>query len=102
MLVQWSTDINPVKGSLYTGAAYIITVILLILPYLLLENYYLCLAVTMVGAVAIIALFNYYISVAKDETFKQRFLEMTGLSLGVAGLSFIVGLLIREFLGVEI
>lgn len=49
-----------------------------------------------------IALFNYYISVAKDESFKQRFLEMAGLSLGVAGLSFVVGLLIREFLGVEI
>jgi len=28
--------------------------------------------------------------------------ERTGLSLGVAGLSFVVGLLIREFLGVEI
>ena len=59
-------------------------------------------AVTLAGAVAIIALFNYYISVAKDESFKRRFLEMAGLSLGVAGLSFVVGLLIREFLGVEI
>jgi len=27
---------------------------------------------------------------------------MAGLSLGVAGLIFVVGLLIREFLGVEI
>jgi VIT1/CCC1 family predicted Fe2+/Mn2+ transporter len=96
------TDKSPFKASLYTGAAYIITVLLLILPYLLLENYYLCLAVTLAGAVAIIALFNYYISVAKDEPFKRRFFEMAGLSLGVAGLSFVVGLLIREFLGVEI
>ena len=96
------TDKSPLKASLYTGAAYVVTVVLLILPYLLLENYYLCLAVTLAGAVAIIALFNYYISVAKDESFKRRFLEMAGLSLGVAGLSFVVGLLIREFLGVEI
>jgi len=96
------TDKSPLKASLYTGTAYIVTVLLLILPYLLLESYYLCLAVTLAGAVAIIALFNYYISVAKDESFKQRFLEMAGLSLGVAGLSFVVGLLIREFLGVEI
>lgn len=96
------TDKNPLKASLYTGATYVVTVLLLILPYLLLENYYLCLAVTLVGAVAIIALFNYYISVAKDEPFRQRFFEMTGLSLGVAGLSFVIGLLIREFLGVEI
>ena len=96
------SDKNPLKASLYTGAAYVVTVLLLILPYLLLKNYYLCLAVTLVGAVAIIALFNYYISVAKDQPFRQRFFEMTGLSLGVAGLSFIVGLLIREFLGVEV
>ena len=96
------TDKSPLKASLYTGAAYVVTVLLLILPYLLLDNYYLCLAVTLAGAVAIIAGFNYYISVAKDESFRQRFIEMASLSLGVAGLSFVVGLLIREFLGVEI
>ncbi len=96
------TDKNPLKAALYTGAAYIITVLLLILPYLLIQNYYISLAVTLTGAVLIIAVFNYYISVAKDEPFKRRFFEMAGLSLGVAGLSFVVGLLIREFLGVEI
>ena len=96
------TEKNPLKASLYTGAAYIVTVLLLILPYLLIDNYYLCLAVTLAVAVAIIAVFNYYIAVAKDEPFKQRFSEMAGLSLGVAGLSFVVGLLIREFLGIEI
>jgi len=96
------TNKNPLKASLYTGAAYIVTVLLLILPYLVLQNYYLCLVVTLTCAVAIIALFNYYISVAKDEPFKRRFLEMAGLSLSVAGLSFFVGLLIREFLGIDV
>jgi VIT1/CCC1 family predicted Fe2+/Mn2+ transporter len=52
--------------------------------------------------VLIIALFNYYISVAKDESFRARFLEMAGLSLGVAGLSFVIGYLIRTFLGIEV
>lgn len=96
------TDKSPLKASLYTGAAYIVTVLLLILPYLIFENYYLCLAITLAVAVAIIAVFNYYISVAKDLPFKRRFFEMAGLSLGVAGLSFVVGLVIREFLGIEI
>ena len=93
---------NPIKASLYTGVAYIVTVLLLILPYLLIENYYVCLALTLTMAVTIIAVFNYYIAIAKDEPFKQRFIEMAGLSLGVAGLSFMVGLAIREFLGIEI
>ena len=81
---------------------YLLTVLLLILPYLLLTNYYLCLACTLVEAVLIIALFNYYISVAKDEPFAKRFLEMAGLSLGVAAFSFLIGFLLRIFLGVDV
>ena len=93
---------NPLKASVYTGVAYLITVSFLVLPYLILKNYYLCLGCTMSAAVLIIALFNYYISVAKDESFKKRFLEMTALSLGVAVFSFLIGFLIRIFLGVDI
>jgi VIT1/CCC1 family predicted Fe2+/Mn2+ transporter len=77
-------------------------VIILILPYLVLTNYYLCLACTLAASVIIIALFNYYISVARDEPFRERFLEMAGLSLGVAAFSFLVGFLLRSFLGVDI
>jgi len=52
--------------------------------------------------VTIIAAFNYYLSVAKGEHFRTRFLEMAGLSLGVAAFSFLVGFLIRQWLGVEL
>ncbi len=93
---------NPVRASLYTGAAYIVTVLVLILPYLLLDNYYLCLAWTLTSAIVIIALFNYYIAVARSEPFKRRFLEMAGLSMGVAAFSFLVGWAIRVFLGIEV
>jgi len=74
----------------------------LILPYLLLENIYVCLGCTLLVAVGIIGVFNYYISVAKDLNFTDRFLEMTGLSLGIAALSFFVGLLLRSFFGIEV
>ena len=93
---------NPVRASAYTGVAYVGTVSILILPYLILENFYVCLACTLVAAVLIIGFFNYYISVAKDVPFKRRFLEMAGLSLGVAALSFFIGFVIRSFLGVDI
>ena len=96
------TEKHPLKASLYTGVAYIITVMILILPYLILENYYLCLVFTLTAAVLIIAVFNYYISVAKDAPFRRRFLEMAALSLGVASISFILGYFIRTALGVEI
>ena len=96
------TEKHPVRASVYTGVAYVGTVFILILPYLILDNFYVCLACTLVAAVLIIGFFNYYISVAKDVPFKRRFLEMTGLSLGVAALSFLIGFLIRSFLGVDI
>jgi VIT1/CCC1 family predicted Fe2+/Mn2+ transporter len=96
------TEKHPLKASLYTGVAYIITVTILILPYLILDNYYLCLALALISAVLIIAIFNYYISVAKDAPFRRRFLEMASLSLGVATLSFILGYFIRNALGVEV
>lgn len=93
---------SPGRAALYTGAAYLMTVFLLILPYLLATNYYVCLACSLALAVLIIAGFNYYISVAKDEPFRRRFAEMAGLSLGVAAFSFLVGLLMRAFFGIEI
>jgi VIT1/CCC1 family predicted Fe2+/Mn2+ transporter len=96
------TGKQPVRAAIYTGIAYIITVTLLILPYLLFTNYYLDLAISLATAVMIIAIFNYYISVAKGESFRVRFLEMAGLSLSVATFSFIIGYLIRIWLGVEV
>jgi VIT1/CCC1 family predicted Fe2+/Mn2+ transporter len=95
-------DQHPLKAAFYTGVAYVVTVVLLILPFLVLPNFYVSLACTLLTAVMIIALFNFYISVAKDLPFKRRFAEMAGLSLGVAGLSFMVGLALRFFLGVEV
>jgi len=37
-----------------------------------------------------------------DVSFKKRFFEMASLSLIVAVISFVIGYLIRTFLGVEI
>jgi VIT1/CCC1 family predicted Fe2+/Mn2+ transporter len=96
------TNKHPVRAAIYTGIAYIVTVALLVLPYLLFANYILDLIITLVTAVVIIAVFNYYISVAKGESFRARFLEMAALSLSVATISFIIGYLIRKWLGIEI
>jgi vacuolar iron transporter family protein len=90
------------KSAIYTGVAYIITVALLVLPYLLISHYLICLVTTVSIAVAIIFVFNYYISIAKDYSFRKRFFEMAGLSLGVAVVSFGIGYLVRILLGVEV
>jgi VIT1/CCC1 family predicted Fe2+/Mn2+ transporter len=77
-------------------------VILLVLPYLIFSNYYVCLGTTIFIAIFIIFIYNYYISVAKGYSFKRRFKEMVFLSLGVALFSFGIGVLIRKAFGIEI
>lgn len=93
---------DALKSCAYTGGAYLVTVALLILPYLIFTNIIPALISMMAIIVLIIAGFTYYTSVAKDEPFKSRFLEMTLISLGVAVLSFGVGLLAKKVLGVDI
>jgi len=95
-------DPNAKKSAVYTGFAYLITVFLLILPYLLLADKFIALGITLITAILIIFLFNFYISVAKDLNFKARFFEMSAISLGVAAFSFFVGYLLKSILGVEI
>lgn len=93
---------DPLRSSVYTGIAYIVTVFVLIIPYLIFSHYLVCLGLTIANAILIILVFNYYISVAKDLSFRKRFFEMVSISLGVALISFGIGYLIRVVLGVEV
>jgi VIT1/CCC1 family predicted Fe2+/Mn2+ transporter len=92
---------DPLKASLYTGSAYVLTVLFLIFPFLLFANYYFCLGFTLFNALLVILIFTFYISVAKDTPFRERFIEMASISLGISALTFIIGLLVRIFLNVE-
>ncbi len=93
---------NAARSSMYTGIAYLFTVAAMIIPYLVLDNPYVSLAVMLTIVVVIILLFTYYISVAKDLPFGKRFGEMAVISLGVAAISFGIGILVKRFLGIDI
>jgi VIT1/CCC1 family predicted Fe2+/Mn2+ transporter len=74
-------------------------VIALITPYFLMVNYIASLIMTVIIAITIIFIFNFYISVANNYNFKRRFVEMAAISIGVATLSFFIGYLVKTFLG---
>ncbi|HEX2969475.1 MAG TPA: VIT1/CCC1 family protein [Bacteroidales bacterium] len=95
-------DPRAARSALYTGVSYILTVLLLILPFLLMSDRFAALAVTLSIAVLIIFFFNYYISVTKELNFTHRFLEMTTISLGVASFSFLIGYILRSVFNVEV
>lgn len=95
---------DALKSCSYTGIAYLLTVIALIAPYLIFPTHQFIPALVCMLAVVvlIIAGFTYYTSVAQDQPFKRRFLEMALISITVAVLSFIVGILAKKFLGVDL
>ena len=79
------------KSCVYTGIAYCITVALLVLPYLVFDDeHYLHALGTMLVTVVLIILV------------KKRFWEMALISLSVAAFSFVIGLLVKEALGIDI
>ena len=93
---------SPIKAAIYTGITYIVVVIFLVLPFLLLANPFIAMSLTLLAAVILIYFFNYYYSVVKEVSFRHRFTEMLIISLGVAFLSFVIGLIIRQFLGINV
>ena len=83
------------KAALYTGIAYVITVFLLIAPYLVFSNVTYALVAMLICALGIIAFFNFYLSVARDTSFKRGFFEMAGISTAVALISYGIGYLLK-------
>lgn len=95
---------NALKSGLYTGVVYLATVAFLVLPYLLLPpTHFMGALAIMLGTVVIIILaFTYYISVAKSVPFLRRFGEMAIISLSVAALSFVIGIVVKNTLGIDL
>ncbi|NTV92041.1 MAG: rubrerythrin family protein [Chlorobiaceae bacterium] len=93
---------NPFKAALFTGLAYLMTVVVLITPYLLFSDYLICLGLAFFGAICIIGFFNFYIAVARNVPFRERFFEMVGLCFAVAALSFGAGYVIRFAFGIDV
>lgn len=93
---------HPAKAAIYTGIAYIITVVALVAPFILISNVLIALEVMLAMALIIIALFNYYYSVARGESFRKRFMEMAVLSFSVAGISFLIGYALKTFTGIDV
>jgi VIT1/CCC1 family predicted Fe2+/Mn2+ transporter len=93
---------SPLRAAMYTGIAYIAAVFLLVAPFLVFSNPFMALALTVITAIVIIVVFTFYISVAKELAFWNRFVEMAAVCLGVAAISFGIGYLTRILFGVEV
>lgn len=93
---------SPLKASLYTGMAYVLTVVMLITPFFVFQGYITCLFFSLLAAAFLIMAFTFYFSVVKEIRFINRFIEMFTISMGVALISFLIGVAVRRFLHVDV
>ncbi len=93
---------NAITGAIYTGVAYLVTVVLLILPFTLINNVLLAMGVMITTTILIIAFYTFYISTAKNTKFWAKFLEMAIISLTVATISFALGWLVKTYIGIDL
>jgi len=71
-------------------------------PYFIADNVYLALIWALFDAFLVILFFSFFVSVVQDRPFKPAFMEMAVISFGVAAVSFIIGLIARRFLPVDL
>jgi len=93
---------KPLRSALYTGIAYLITVLFLVFPYMVLDRPMVSLYWTIANAVLVILIFTFFVSVVKEDNFKKNFLEMLSISMGVAVISFFIGMVARRFFNIEV
>lgn len=93
---------DPRKAALYTGLSYLLVVAALVLPFFLMPNVPLALGAMAAVILALIAGFSFYSSVLFDRAFTRQMGEMVALSLGVAGVSYLLGSLVRSLTGLSL
>ncbi len=94
--------VNPARAGVYTGLAYVISVLLLVFPYFILSHQMIALLWTLINAILIIGIFTYYMSVAKDYSFKREFRDMAILSMSIAFISFLIGVFMKTYFHIEV
>ncbi len=96
------SELKPGKAAAYTGIAYIVVVVGLVLPFFILSDRRIALVISWASAVVIIAAFSFYSSVMQGASFRRRFGIMLALGLGVAVISFGIGRVLGSLLGIEL
>src|SRR6267378_1571688 len=89
-------------SAIYTGVSYMLTAILLALPYFLTVSMILALGTSLIIGVILVAMMTYYDTVISNREFKRQFGEIAGIILAASFALYIAGTIIRQLLGISI
>lgn len=93
---------NPLTAAFYTAVSYLLAVSVIIFPFFVFTSSYSALLISIVMVMAVVAFFNYYVSVVQNSKFLSRWLEMSSVIVVVGLISFGVGVLVRKIAGVDV
>ena len=96
------TKRKPVVAGVITGGTYVLIVLILLIPYFFLDQYYIALFITLGIAAFVITLLSFYISIVQQISFKKRLFQNIILSFGIALISFGIGYFINKFFGLGV
>lgn len=96
-----TSELKPAKAAAYTGTAYILVVIALVMPFFLLSDRHTALFISWGTGVIVIAAFSFYSSVMQGASFWRRFGVMLLLGAGVGVVSYFVGRVLGAMIGIE-
>jgi VIT1/CCC1 family predicted Fe2+/Mn2+ transporter len=89
-------------SAIYTGVSYMITAVLLAMPYFLTGNMAGALGISLVVGVVLVATMTFYDSVISLRSFKRQFGEISGIILAASLALFIIGTVVGQYLGIRI
>ena len=92
---------SPWVSAVTTGVSYILSVVLLAVPYFLTKNMSLAFILSIVVGMALIAMLTFYSMVVFDRKFWREFLGTVGLILGPAALTFLLGTALGNAFGMH-
>lgn len=88
---------NPFIAAFLTFISYFVTVIFLTIPYLIFSSTFVALGLMIFFGLLIIVIFNYYLSVTKNQSFFKNFVIMAGIAIVVTFITFGIGALINHY-----
>jgi VIT1/CCC1 family predicted Fe2+/Mn2+ transporter len=93
--------LRPGRAAAYTGTAYILVVVALVLPFFLVSDRRVALVLSWAAGIVVIAAFSFYSSVMQGASFLRRFGMMLLLGVGVAVASYFIGRVLGAMIGIE-
>ncbi len=89
------------KSAVITGISYILSVIMLAIPYFFTHNMTYAFVVSIMVGMSLIAFLTFYSSIVFDRRFWREFLETVGLMLATAAITFVLGGYLGRVFGLQ-